>query len=80
MQPDFPADLLAGRVDESIVNPRRSGIRMLDNLTELTYYSVQMRRMAAGKEPAPNRHAAINLAQYLLNNGFESLRMPRRGH
>lgn len=79
VQPDFPADLLAGRTDESVVNPRRSGIRLLDNLTELTYYSVQMRRMADGKEPAPNRHAAINVTQYLLNNGLESLRLPRRG-
>lgn len=77
VQPDFPADLLAGRVDESVVSPRRSGIRLLDNLTELTYYSVQMWRMAAGKEPAPHRHAAINVGQYLLNNGFQSLRSPR---
>ncbi len=75
--PDFPADLLAGRADESVVNPRRSGIRLLDNLTELTYYSVQMWRMAAGKEPAPNRHAAINVTQYLISNGIGSLRSPR---
>lgn len=77
VQPDFPADLLAGRTDASVVNPRRSGIRLLDNLTELTYYSVQMWRMAAGKEPAPNRHAAINVGQYLLSNGLGSLRSPR---
>ena len=77
VQPDFPADLLAGRVDESVVSPRRSGIKLLDNLTELTYYSVQMWRMANGKEPAPNRHAAINVTQYLLNNGLQSLRSPR---
>ncbi|MEU1204622.1 NADH:flavin oxidoreductase/NADH oxidase family protein [Nocardia sp. NPDC005825] len=77
VQPDFPADLLAGRVDESVVRPRRSGIQLLDNLTELTYYSVQMWRMAAGKEPAPDRHAAINVTQYLLNNGIQSLRSPR---
>jgi 2,4-dienoyl-CoA reductase-like NADH-dependent reductase (Old Yellow Enzyme family) len=80
VQPDFPADLLAGRTDESVVNPRRSGIRLLDSLTELTYYSVQMWRMAAGKEPAPHRPAALNVGQYLLHNGIESLRMPRRGH
>ncbi|MEI7054244.1 NADH:flavin oxidoreductase/NADH oxidase family protein [Nocardioides sp. CCNWLW239] len=77
VQPDFPADLLAGRTDESVVNPRRSGIRLLDNLTELTYYSVQMWRMAKGKEPAPDRHAVLNVTQYLLNNGIESLRSPR---
>ncbi|MER6972803.1 NADH:flavin oxidoreductase/NADH oxidase family protein [Nocardioides sp. NPDC000445] len=77
VQPDFPAQLLAGRADESVVNPRRSGIRMLDSLTELTYYSVQMWRMAKGKEPAPDRHAALNVTHYLLNNGLESLRSPR---
>ncbi|MER7555851.1 NADH:flavin oxidoreductase/NADH oxidase family protein [Nocardioides sp. NPDC126508] len=77
VQPDFPAQLLAGRADESVVNPRRSGIRMLDSLTELTYYSVQMWRMAKGKEPAPDRHVALNVTQYLLNNGLESLRSPR---
>ena len=77
VQPDFPAELLAGRANESVVNPRRSGIRLLDSLTELTYYSVQMWRMAKGKEPAPDRHAALNVTQYLLNNGLESLRSPR---
>jgi 2,4-dienoyl-CoA reductase-like NADH-dependent reductase (Old Yellow Enzyme family) len=79
VQPDFPRDLLAGRVDESAVSPRRSGIRLLDSLTELTFYTVQMWRMAAGKEPAPDRPAALNVGRYLLNNGLESLRMPRRG-
>ncbi|MGZ4476323.1 MAG: NADH:flavin oxidoreductase/NADH oxidase family protein [Nocardioides sp.] len=74
VQPDFPADLLAGRVHESVVSPRRSGIKLIDNLTELTYYSVQMWRMAAGKEPAPDRHAAINVTRYMLNNGIQSLR------
>ena len=56
------------------MSPRRSGIRLIDNLTELTYYSVQMWRMAAGKEPAPDRHAAINVTRYMLNNGIQSLR------
>lgn len=80
VEPDVPGELLAGDVDRSVVRPRRSGIRLLDNLTELTYYSVQMWRMAAGKEPAPNRHPALNVAQYLTHNGVESLRAPRRGH
>ena len=77
VQPDFAADLLAGLTTESVVRPHRSGIKLLDNLTELTYYSVQMWRMGAGKEPAPDRHAAVNVAQYLVNNGWHSLRSPR---
>lgn len=80
VEPDVPADLLAGEVDRSVVRPRRSGIRLLDNLTELTSYTVQMWRMAAGKEPAPGRHPALNVAQYLTHNGIESIRAPRRGH
>jgi len=79
VQPDVPAKLLRGETDESVVNPRRIGIRLLDSLTELSYYSVQMWRMAAGKEPAPNRHAALNVGQYVLNTGVESLRGTRRG-
>lgn len=29
---------------------------------------------------ARDRHAALNVGQYLINKGLESLRMPRRGH
>lgn len=50
---------------------------VLDNLTKLTYCSVQMWRMAFGKEPTPGRHAALSVSRYLLNNGWQSLRSPR---
>jgi 2,4-dienoyl-CoA reductase-like NADH-dependent reductase (Old Yellow Enzyme family) len=74
VEPDAPADLLSGVVDHSIVRPRRSGIKLIDNLTELTAYTVQMWRMGDGKEPAPDRHPALNVAQYLLANGRDSLK------
>ncbi|UDY24021.1 NADH:flavin oxidoreductase/NADH oxidase family protein [Nocardioides sp. Kera G14] len=77
VDPDFPAEVLAGRTDESVVVPHRTGLRLLDNLTEITYYSVQLWRMGNGKEPAPDRHPALNVGQYLLHNGLESLR-PKR--
>lgn len=80
VEPDVPGALLTGEIERSVVRPRRSGIRLVDNLTELTYYTVQMWRMAAGKEPAPDRHPALNVAQYLLHNGIESIRAPKRGH
>ncbi|KQO42743.1 NADH:flavin oxidoreductase/NADH oxidase family protein [Aeromicrobium sp. Leaf245] len=79
VEPDVPGRLLDGRADASTVRPRRSGIRMLDNLTELTYYTVQMWRMADGKEPAPDRHALLNVTRYLATNGRDSIRL-RRGH
>ena len=79
VEPDVPGEILSGHVDGSHVRPRRSGIRLLDNLIELVYYSVQMRRMAHGKEPAPDRHPAVSVAQYLWFYGFDSIRVKRRG-
>ncbi len=52
VEPHAPAGLLDGSVTSSQVRPRRSGIRTLDNLTELVHYSVQMWRMADGRDPA----------------------------
>lgn len=79
VEPDVPGQLLAGATTESSVRPRRSGLRLIDSLTELTAYTVQMWRMADGKEPAPKRHPAFNVAQYLVRNGRDSVRVGRRG-
>ncbi|GGO84538.1 NADH oxidoreductase [Nocardioides phosphati] len=79
VEPDVPGRLLDGSVTKSTVTPKRSGIKLIDNLTELTAYTVQMWRMADGREPAPRRHPAINVAQYLVRNGIDSVRVGRRG-
>ncbi|GAB2979590.1 NADH:flavin oxidoreductase/NADH oxidase family protein [Nocardioides montaniterrae] len=74
VEPDGPRDLLAGVTAESVVRPRRSGIKLIDSLTELTAYTVQMWRMGDGKEPAPRRHPAYSVTRYLLQNGVDSLK------
>jgi 2,4-dienoyl-CoA reductase-like NADH-dependent reductase (Old Yellow Enzyme family) len=79
VEPDVPGQLLDGTATKSTVTPKRSGIKMIDNLTELTAYTVQMWRMADGREPAPRRHPAINVVQYLVRNGIDSVRVGRRG-
>jgi 2,4-dienoyl-CoA reductase-like NADH-dependent reductase (Old Yellow Enzyme family) len=79
VEPDVPGQLLDGTVTKSTVAPKRSGIKVIDNLTELTAYTVQMWRMADGREPAPRRHPAINVVQYLVRNGIDSVRVGRRG-
>ena len=79
VEPDVPGRLLDGTTTRSDVRPRRSGIRLVDSLTELTAYTVQMWRMADGKEPAPRRHPALNVAQYMVRNGLDSVRVGRRG-
>ncbi|MFT4188410.1 MAG: NADH:flavin oxidoreductase/NADH oxidase family protein [Aeromicrobium sp.] len=77
--PDSPASLLDGSLDEVVTQPRRAGVKLLDGLTELTYYTVQMWRMAVGKEPAPNRHQLVNVAAYTLRHGLDAIRLPLRG-
>lgn len=79
VEPDVPRLLLDGTTTESHVRPKRSGIRLIDSLTELTAYTVQMWRMADGREPAPRRHPALNVAQYMVRNGRDSIRVGRRG-
>ncbi|RJS46568.1 NADH:flavin oxidoreductase/NADH oxidase family protein [Nocardioides cavernaquae] len=79
VEPDVPGQLLDGTITRSTVTPKRSGIKVIDNLTELTAYTVQMWRMADGREPAPRRHPAINVVQYLVRNGIDSVRVGRRG-
>lgn len=79
IEPDVPGQFLDGSRTESHVRPRRSGIRLIDSLTELTAYTVQMWRMADGKAPAPQRHPALNVVQYLTRHGLESVRVGRRG-
>ncbi|WP_307816473.1 NADH:flavin oxidoreductase/NADH oxidase family protein [Nocardioides limicola] len=79
VEPDVPGQLLDGTVTASTVKPKRSGIRLIDSLTELTAYTVQMWRMADGREPAPRRHPAFNVTAYLIRNGRDSVRVGRRG-
>ena len=79
LEPDVPGDLLAGTADRAEVSVHRSGIRMIDSVTELTYYTVQMWRMGAGKEPRPKRHPAVNVGHYMLKHGVDAVRLPSRG-
>lgn len=78
LEPDSPGALLDGSLPQATVRVRRSGIRLIDSLSELTYYTVQMWRMGEGKEPAPNRHPARNVARYMLKHGVDAVRLPSR--
>ena len=79
LEPDAPGELIAGSVDRTNVAVRRSGIRLVDSLTELTYYTVQMWRMGDGKEPNPKAHPAQNVGRYMLKHGIDAVRLPARG-
>lgn len=78
LEPDVPGALLTGSVDRTTVRVRTTGIRLIDSLTELTFYTVNMWRIAKGKEPKPNRHPAVNLAKYMGKHGVDAVRVSGR--
>jgi len=78
LEPDVPGALLDGSASHTTVPTHRSGIRLLDSLTELTYYTVNMWRMGAAKEPKPKRPAAINVATYMWRHGVDAVRQGGR--
>lgn len=53
LEPELPRGLLDGTVTESRVAPRRTGVASLDGLLEVSWYTWQLHRMGAGKEPDP---------------------------
>jgi 2,4-dienoyl-CoA reductase-like NADH-dependent reductase (Old Yellow Enzyme family) len=78
LEPDVPAALLDGTADHTNVKVHHTGIRLIDSLTELTYYTVNMWRMGDHKEPKPNRHPAINVAIYMGKHGVDAVRLGGR--
>lgn len=79
LEPDVPGALLDGSVDHTTVKVHSSGIRLIDSLTELTFYTVNMWRMGKGKEPKPNRHPSLHVGAYMLKHGIDAVRMGGRG-
>lgn len=78
LEPDIPGALLDGSATHATVPTHHTGIRLLDSLTELTYYTVNMWRMGAHKEPKPNRNAAVAVATYMWRHGIDAVRQGGR--
>jgi 2,4-dienoyl-CoA reductase-like NADH-dependent reductase (Old Yellow Enzyme family) len=78
LEPDLPQRLLDGAATASTVRPRRTGIARIDGASETAWYTVQLWRMADGKDPDPGSHPVLNLARYSAAAGLQSLRRKRR--
>lgn len=78
LEPDIPGALLDGSATHTTVPTHHTGIRLLDSLTELTYYTVNMWRMGAHKEPKLNRKAAVAVAIYMWRHGVDAIRQGGR--
>jgi 2,4-dienoyl-CoA reductase-like NADH-dependent reductase (Old Yellow Enzyme family) len=77
VDPDLPNRLLAGAADASSVRPRRVGVRELDTILEVFWYTQQLHRLAAGKPPRLNRNAWVAIAQALGESSLDAVRRRR---
>jgi len=53
LEPDLPRGLLDGTVLDSRVEPRRTGLRAVDGLVEIAWYTAQIHRLGLGRDPDP---------------------------
>jgi 2,4-dienoyl-CoA reductase-like NADH-dependent reductase (Old Yellow Enzyme family) len=78
LEPDLPRRLLDGAATASTVRPRRTGIARIDGAAETAWYTVQLWRMADGRDPDPGSHPVPNLARYAATAGLQGLRRKLR--
>lgn len=78
LEPDLPARVLSGEAAGSGAVAHGIGMgRLLDGFVELMWYTQQLQRMGAGRDPDPARGAWRALAAALLQNGWASQRRKR---
>lgn len=79
IQPDFSGKVLRGESPNSLVRSVRSGIPAIDRMgmLDVTWYEVQLARMAEGKEPDPGMGAWRSLYSTLSRAGLQAFKMRR---
>lgn len=79
IQPDFPAEVLAGGEPRSKVKRLSTGIKAIDAVAmlDVTWYEVQLQRMAQGKEPDPELGPLRSVAHTLWAQGRQAFKMRR---
>jgi 2,4-dienoyl-CoA reductase-like NADH-dependent reductase (Old Yellow Enzyme family) len=73
VDPDLTNKLLAGAADASGVKPRRVGVRELDTILEVFWYTQQLHRLAAGRAPKLERNAWLAIAQALAESSLDAV-------
>jgi 2,4-dienoyl-CoA reductase-like NADH-dependent reductase (Old Yellow Enzyme family) len=82
VEPELPNRLLAGTADVSPVRPQRVGVRELDTILEVFWYTQQLHRLAAGKPADLARNPWLALGRALGESALDALlrqREPFRG-
>lgn len=79
IEPDLPKRLLSNQDVTSVVRPLTTGFHFLDKLVplEIVWYSQQLKRMSAGREPDPKRGVYGTVVSTIGTVGLESLKRVR---
>jgi 2,4-dienoyl-CoA reductase-like NADH-dependent reductase (Old Yellow Enzyme family) len=79
IDPDAPASLLRGQDSKQSVRPIKTGIKQVDGLglMEVLWYSLQLKRIAAGGNPRPNESGLWALVKSLVMSGWGTFRTRR---
>ncbi len=69
VDPDFPSLLLAGKSSEVAgMEPRSVGIRKLDAMAEVVWYTTQLWRMGRGLDPAVHKPSVVGVGEYVVKS------------
>jgi 2,4-dienoyl-CoA reductase-like NADH-dependent reductase (Old Yellow Enzyme family) len=69
VDPDFPRLLLAGKSSEVAgMEPRSIGVRKLDAMAEVVWYTTQLWRMGRGLEPAVTKSSLVGVGEYVVKS------------
>jgi 2,4-dienoyl-CoA reductase-like NADH-dependent reductase (Old Yellow Enzyme family) len=79
IDPDAPASLLNGLNSKQQVRPIKTGIKLIDRLglMEVLWYTLQVKRIAAGVEPRPHESGLWALVKSIALNGWGAFRTRR---
>lgn len=77
VDPELPTRLLDGTAEPVVLPPRRVGVRELDAILEVFWYTQQLHRIAAGRDPDPHRGNWRALLDAIWTNGLDTFRRKR---
>lgn len=79
IDPDISARIMRGENFVSQVKPRTTGIKAIDDMAmmETVWYTKQLQRMAAGKEPKPDESALWALIRNMTVSSWKGIKTQR---
>jgi len=79
IDPEAPAALLQGRDSPQQVRPIKTGIKAIDalGLMDVLWYTLQVKRIASGRDPKPNASGLWAFLKTLVQSGWGMFRTQR---